>query len=82
MTKDERIKALRKFHVKLRVAEHRHDRYQSCMYTGFVRSTEHLLIKDNGMTQSEVDRLREKFDEEIERAGIDSDPIVALYHST
>lgn len=82
MTKSERITVLRKFHIKLRIAEHRHYVYEQCLYLGCVRSTEHLLVEENGMTKAEVKKLRDKFDEEIKKAGIGSDQFVALYHST
>ena len=82
MTKSERITVLRKFHIKLRIAEHRHYVYEQCLYLGFVRSTEHLLVEENGMAEADVKKLRDKFDEEIKKAGIGSDQFVALYHST
>lgn len=81
MTKNERILALRKFHIKLRMAEHRHDTYRECAYRGAVASQEHLLMEENDMSQMEVKMLRECFDEEIKKAGIESDQFVALYHS-
>lgn len=81
MTKNERILALRKFHIKLRMAEHKHDTYRECAYRGAVASQEHLLMDENkDITQRDVARLRECFDEEIKKAGIDSDRFVALYH--
>lgn len=82
MTTNERITVLKKFHIKLRIAEHRKEGYQSCMYKGMVESTERLLIDDNGLTRMEVDMLRKCFDDEIKKAGIESDQFVALYHST
>ena len=82
MTKSERITVLRKFHIKLRIAEYRHYGYEQCLYLGFVKSTEHLLVEENGMAEADVKKLRDKFDEEIKKAGIGSDQFVALYHST
>lgn len=82
MTKSERITVLKKFHTKLRIAEHRHNGYEQCLYLGCVRSTEHLLVEENGMAEADVKKLRDKFDEEIKKAGIGSDQFVALYHST
>ncbi len=51
------------------------------MYKGFVESTERLLISENGLSRMEVDMLRKCFDDEIKKAGIESDQFVALYHS-
>ena len=39
-----------------------------------------LLMEENNMSQMEVKMLRECFDEEIKKAGIESDQFVALYH--
>lgn len=80
MTTNERIQALKKFHICLRVAEHRKAGYESCMYKGSVESTERLLISENGLSRMEVDMLRKCFDDEIKKAGIESDQFVALYH--
>lgn len=80
MTKSDRILALRKFHIKLRMAEHLRDTYRECVYRGAVESQEHLLMEENNMSQMEVKMLRECFDEEIKKAGIESDQFVALYH--
>ena len=82
MTTSERIQVLKKFHIKLRLAEHRKEGYRSCMYKGIVESTERLLIDENGLTRMEVQMLRKCFDDEIKKAGIESDQFVALYHST
>lgn len=82
MTTSERIQALKKFHIGLRVAEHKKVGYESCMYKGMVESTERLLIDENGLTRMEVQMLRQCFDDEIKKAGIESDQFVALYHST
>ena len=81
MTTNERIQVLQKFHICLRVAEHKKAGYESCMYKGFVESTERNLISENGLSQMEVDMLRKCFDDEIKKAGIESDQFVALYHS-
>ena len=81
MTKNERIMVLKKFHICLRVAEHKKTGYESCMYKGMVESTECLLIDENGLTRMEVDMLRKCFDDEIKKAGIESDQFVALYHT-
>ena len=81
MTKNERIMVLKKFHICLRVAEHKKTGYESCMYKGMVESTERLLIDENGLTRMEVDMLRKCFDDEIKKVGIESDQFVALYHS-
>ena len=81
MTTDERIIVLKKFHIKLRIAEHRKEGYLSCMYKGIVGNTERLLVEENGLTQMEVKMLRQWFDDEIKKAGIESDQFVALYHS-
>ena len=81
MTTNERIQVLKKFHICLRIAEHKKQGYESCMYKGFVESTERLLISENGLSRMEVDMLRKCFDDEIKKAGIESDQFVALYHS-
>lgn len=80
MTTNERILILKKFHIKLRIAEHLHDTYRTCVYRGAVASQEHLLTEENKVTEKEVRMLRECFDEEIKKAGIESDQFVALYH--
>lgn len=82
MTTSERITVLKKFHVKLRMAEHRKEGFLICAYTGMVKNTEHLLVEENGLSQIEVAMLRKCFDDEIKKAGIESDQFVALYHST
>lgn len=82
MTTSDRIYALKKFHIKLRIAEHKKDGYEICRYTGCVNSTAHILIEEDNLTQMEVDMLRKCFDDEIKKAGIESDQFVALYHST
>ena len=68
MTTSERIQALKRFHIGLRVAEHKKEGYGSCMYKGFVESTERLLISENGLSRMEVDMLRKCFDDEIKKA--------------
>ena len=82
MNKRERIGVLRKFHIKLRVAEHLRDGFRINLYKGAVRSTEQLLESENKLTKEEVKALRDSFDQEIEKAGIDASQFSALYRST
>lgn len=81
MTREERIAILRKCYIKRRIAEHIRDGYAICMHTGSERRAGHLLTEECGVTAAEIEELKREFDQEIEKAGIDSDQFRAIYNS-
>lgn len=81
MTREERIAVLRKFYIKRKVVENMGDGYAICMHTGSERRAGHLLTEECGVTAAEIEELKREFDQEIEKAGINSDQFRAIYNS-
>lgn len=81
MTKEKRIETIRKFHIKHLIAKNRKDGDKSSLYYGLERRAKQLFREEHNATPEEIAEIIQKVDEEIEKAGINADQFVALYHS-
>lgn len=81
MTREERIAVLRKFHIKRRFDEHLKDGFKTCMHVGSEDMAERHLREEFNMSQEEINELKDKFDAEIEKVGIEADQFRAIYNA-
>ena len=81
MTKEKRIADVRKFHIKYIYAKHKKDGFKTSAYFGLEERAKQLLRNEYEVTEEEVNEIIRRTDEEIEKAGIEADQFVALYHS-